>query len=75
MLVSARRGITPFSVRRKSTSGTSTIPDDGFLWQATRQPIVLDAWPLTAGPSGGKFTTVMQWDSYPARVDGAGVSV
>jgi hypothetical protein len=59
-----------FSFGENLTSGTSTIPDDGFLWQATRQPIVLDAWPLTAGPSGGKFTTVMQWDSYPARVYG-----
>jgi hypothetical protein len=42
------------------------IPNDGFPWQATRQPIVLDAWPVTPGPENGKFTTVMQWDSYPA---------
>lgn len=45
----------------------SAIPDDGLRWQATRQPIVLDAWPLTPGPVQGKFTTVMQWDSYPMR--------
>jgi hypothetical protein len=43
------------------------IPDDGIPWQTTRQPIVLDAWPVTPGPIHGKFTTVMQWDSYPAR--------
>ena len=42
-----------------------TVPDDGLPWQPTRQPVVLDAWPLIPGPSTGKFTTVMQWDSYP----------
>jgi hypothetical protein len=45
----------------------SDVPDDGLPWQATRQPVVFDAWSLTPGPPGGKFTTVMQWDSYPAR--------
>lgn len=44
-----------------------TIPDDGFPWRPTRQPMVLDAWPVTPGPADGRFTTVMQWDSYPAR--------
>ena len=46
-------------------NGRSAIPDDGLPWQATRQPIVLDAWPVTPAPPHGKFTTVMQWDSYP----------
>lgn len=48
-------------------SQTTTRPTDGLPWQATRQPIILDAWPVTPGPLKGKFTTVMQWDSYPAR--------
>lgn len=43
------------------------VPSDGFAWQPTRQPVHLDAWPLTPGPRGGSWTTVMQWDSYPAR--------
>jgi len=42
----------------------STIPDDGFPWQPTRQPVVLDLWPVTQGPATGAYTTVMQWDSY-----------
>ena len=41
-----------------------TIPDDGLPWIATRQPIVLDAWPVTPPPREGRFSTVMQWDSY-----------
>lgn len=44
-----------------------TIPDDGLPWQATRQPVVIDAWPVTEAPRDGRFTTVMQWDSYSDR--------
>lgn len=43
------------------------IPDDGFPWLPTRQPVVLDAWPTTHGQPARKFTTVMQWESYPGR--------
>src|SRR5262249_4053715 len=32
-----------------------------------RQPVVLDAWPVTPGLPDGKFTTVMLWDGYRAR--------
>jgi hypothetical protein len=31
---------------------------------------VADAWPVTPGPADGRFTTVMQWDSYPPREHG-----
>ncbi len=47
-----------------------TIPDDGLPWQPTRQPVVLDAWPVTpppAPPADSPLTTVMQWSSYPPR--------
>jgi len=40
------------------------IPDDGFPWKPTRQPIVLDAWPNTPPPPNACLSTVMQWDSY-----------
>jgi hypothetical protein len=42
----------------------SAVPDDGLPWLPTRQPVVFDLWPASPGHSGGKFTTVMQWDSY-----------
>jgi hypothetical protein len=42
----------------------SAISKDTLPWQATRQPIVLDAWPVTLGPRQGKFTTVGAWESY-----------
>lgn len=41
-----------------------SIPDDGFPWQRTRQPICLGAWPVTPGVPLGKLTAVMQWRSY-----------
>lgn len=46
-------------------TGLSSVPDDGIRWRATRQPIVLEAWPLTEAV-GKRYTTVMQWESYPA---------
>lgn len=46
------------------------VPPDGFPWKTTRQPVVLDAWPVTPGPRAGSWTTVMQWDSYRAREHG-----
>ncbi len=44
-------------------------PDDGFSWRPTRQPIALDAWAATPPPTGPEaaFSTVMLWESYPAR--------
>jgi hypothetical protein len=42
----------------------SKVPDDGFRWLPTRQPIVPDLWPVIVGSQNGKWTTVMQWDSY-----------
>lgn len=46
------------------------VPADGFAWRPTRQPVHLDAWPVTQGPREGSWTTVMQWDSYRAREHG-----
>lgn len=56
-----------FTFGKNIPAGRSSVPDDGFAWQPTRQPVVLDAWPVTPTLAGGRFTTVMQWDSYPAR--------
>lgn len=49
-----------------------TVPDDGLPWRCTRQPVVLDAWPVTPPPRPpeGRFTTVMQWASYAEVTDG-----
>ena len=56
-----------FSFGENVGQSSCSIPDDGIPWQPTRQPIVLDAWPVTPPPVDGPFSTVMQWQSYPAR--------
>jgi hypothetical protein len=40
------------------------LPDDGYPWRPTRQPVVLDSIFQTAGRPESRFTTVMQWSSY-----------
>lgn len=47
------------------------IPDDGFRWLPTRQPVFVNAWKVSAPVPTGKWTTVMQWDSYaPVEFNG-----
>lgn len=56
-----------FTFAENLPAARSQIPDDGFPWQAARQPVVLENWPASSGQPNGKFTTVMQWDSYPGQ--------
>jgi hypothetical protein len=44
------------------------IPADGFPWKPTRQPIVPDVWPRTAGIRDAPLTSVLVWVSYPPAV-------
>ncbi len=53
-----------FSFGEKFGDEDCGIPDDGFPWQPTRQPIDLYAWQFSSAPAHAAFTTVMQWDSY-----------
>jgi hypothetical protein len=56
---------THFSFGENVVKGERDFPDDGLRWKATRQPLVLGAWPVVVAPPERMFTTVMQWDSYP----------
>jgi hypothetical protein len=56
-----------FTFGENIPAGRSSVPADGFPWQPTRQPVVLDVWPATPSPADLRLTTVMQWESYPAR--------
>jgi hypothetical protein len=56
-----------FSFAHNFGSPGCLVPDDGLPWQPTRQPVVLEAISPTQGHREGKFTTVMLWDSYPAK--------
>jgi hypothetical protein len=55
-----------FSFAENIGTPSASIPDDGFPWKPTRQPMVLDAWPVISPPAQPHFSTVMQWESYRA---------
>jgi hypothetical protein len=42
------------------------MPDGGARWLPTRQPVVLDAWPVEPGRPSAPFTSVMNWSAYGA---------
>lgn len=63
----AERYTAHLSFGENIARGTASVPDDGFEWGATRPPVVLDAWPVTPAPEGGKFTTVLKWEAYSSE--------
>ena len=44
-----------------------TMPTAGLRWSPTRQPVVLDLWPVTPGNPQGPLTSVMNWSAYGDR--------
>lgn len=61
------RNFTAFFTVAENIGRGADIPDDGLPWRPTRQPIVLDDWQPSDPPPDAGFSTVMLWDSYPAR--------
>jgi hypothetical protein len=47
-------------------SAGGEIPDDGFPWRPTRQPVVLGLWEAPEPSVSEAFSTVMMWSSYDA---------
>jgi hypothetical protein len=50
-----------FTVGENIGSPDCPIPTGGIRWRPTRQPVVLEDWPVTAAPEPGRFTTVASW--------------
>ncbi len=55
-----------FTFAEKFGDEDCLVPRDGFPWMPTRQPVVLDAWPVRPITPDAPFSTVMQWGSYQA---------
>lgn len=55
---------TFFSFAENIVNKSCSIPQDGFSWKVTRQPVFIDAWQIAPLLPKAKWTTVMQWDSY-----------
>lgn len=47
-------------------TASSRLPDDGFPWKTTRQPVHLPFWSATSDGPGSVWTTVMNWRAYAA---------
>jgi hypothetical protein len=68
----ARQHNVFFTYGENMDGGAAQVPDDGLHWRATRQPIVLDLWPVALPPPAASYTTVMQWQSHrPVERSGA----
>jgi hypothetical protein len=48
----------------EGVGSTASLPDDGFDWRPTRQPVVLGCWPVAPLERSAPLTTVLQWESY-----------
>jgi len=48
------------------------VPTCGIDWKPTRQPVVLEHWPMIYDAAASRFTTVMSWktDTGPPVIDG-----
>ena len=44
-----------------------TMPTAGQHWIPTRQPVVLDLWPVLPGNASAPITTVINWSAYADR--------
>jgi hypothetical protein len=49
-----------FTIAENIGSSVCSIPTNGIRWQTTRQPVVLDDWPVREAEPG-RFTTVASW--------------
>jgi hypothetical protein len=43
------------------------MPTAGVRWLPTRQPVVIDLWPMEAGDPSAPLTTVVNWSAYGDR--------
>jgi len=48
------------------------VPTCGIEWKPTRQPVVLERWPVALDAAARRFTTVMSWrqETAPPVIDG-----
>lgn len=50
-----------FTIGENIGTRTCSIPTAGIRWRPTRQPVVLEQWPVCSAGVFGRFTTVASW--------------
>jgi hypothetical protein len=58
---SLERHTKHFTIGENIGTAFCDVPTGGFRWRPTRQPVVLDQWPLSPAPDSSRFTTVANW--------------
>lgn len=53
-----------FTFAEAMDSPTCRIPNGGYDWKTTRQPVYLPFWDEVTEPPGTAYTTVMNWKAY-----------
>jgi hypothetical protein len=62
-----------FTIGENIGRAPCTIPTGGVQWRPTRQPVVLDDWPVVPSrTSAARFTTVSSWRGAYGRVEHEG---
>jgi hypothetical protein len=57
-----------FTIAENIGRADCTLPSAGVRWRPTRQPVVLDDWPVTPASPPPRFTTVASWRNPFGRV-------
>ena len=52
---------THFTFGENLGAADSGVPDDGFRWLPTRQPVALELWENDRLTNGGRYTTITTW--------------
>ena len=63
-----------FTVGENIGTPDCAISTNGLPWRTVRQPVVLEAWPVTPAADKRRFTTVASWRGAYGRVEYAGRS-
>ena len=53
-----------FTFAEAMDDASCRIPDGGYDWKTTRQPVYLPFWDEVTAPPGTAYTTVMNWKAY-----------
>jgi len=50
-----------FTIGENVGTPACPLPTGGMTWRPTRQPVLLDEWPVSANGEASRFTTVARW--------------
>jgi hypothetical protein len=63
---------THFTIGEHIGTPTCAVPNGGFTWRPTRQPVALSLWDSLPPQDGAAYTTVGRWDEQRREVEVAG---